>query len=143
MIKLPPKYFRTINDPNSEWSDLTYRNLITSLLPIIQADANQILNGDMVYEAVDSIKKVTADSPMVWVILKNLLGQTYSPSDLNFDCGEEDGKLGVIMRVVHLALQTTVIRNRIDEDQEKEKEKNKVAVAEVKRLKAGMFFDSG
>lgn len=136
MYKLPPKYFRTINDPNSEWTDLTYRNLITNLLAIVQADANQFMNGDMVYEAIDNIKKVTADSPDVWNILKNLLEAVYEAEDLKFDCNDEDGKLDVIMLVMHLALQSSVVRTLIEEDGEKERERHKSSIAQIKRLKS-------
>ncbi|RPB17759.1 hypothetical protein P167DRAFT_601557 [Morchella conica CCBAS932] len=136
MYKLPPKYFRTINDPNSEWTDLTYRNLITNLLAIVQADANQLMNGDMVYEAIDNIKKVTADSPDVWNILKNLLETVYEAEDLKIDCAEEDGKLNVIMLVMHLALQSSVIRAMIEDDGEKERERHKSSIAQTKRLKS-------
>lgn len=143
MYKLPPKYFRTINDPNSEWTDLTYRNLITNLLAIVQADANQLMNGDMVYEAIDNIKKVTADSPDVWNILKNLLETVYEAEDLKIDCAEEDGKLNVIMLVMHLALQSSVIRAMIEDDGEKERERHKSSIAQTKRLKSGMFVYGG
>ncbi|KAH0609324.1 uncharacterized protein H6S33_012810 [Morchella sextelata] len=136
MYKLPPKYFRTINDPNSEWTDLTYRNLITNLLAIVQADANQFMNGDMVYEAIDNVKKVTADSPDVWNILKNLLETVYEAEDLKIDCTEEDGKLNVIMLVMHLALQSSIIRAMIEDDGEKERERHKSSIAQIKRLKS-------
>lgn len=138
MIKLPPKYFRTINDPNSEWTDLTYRNLITSLLPIIQADGNHLIHGDLVYEAMYEIQKTTADNPKIWTILKNLLEEAY-PGQLADDFDYEGAKLNAIMLAIHLALQATVIRQQIDDDVEKEKDRNKIATTEIKRLKAGEF----
>lgn len=136
MIKLPPKYLRTINDPNSDWTDLTYRNLITNLLPIIQADGNHLIHGDLVYEAVCEIQKTTADNPKIWVILKDLLEEVY-PGQLPDDFDSENAKLKAIMLATNLALQATVVRQQIDDDIEKEKDRSKAVVAEIKRLKAG------
>lgn len=136
MIKLPPKYLRTINDPNSDWTDLTYRNIITNLLPIIQADGNHFIHGDTVYEAVLEIQKTTADNPKIWIILKNLLEEVY-PGQLPDDFDDEETKLEAIVLATNLALQATVIRQQIDDDMEKERDRNKAVVTEIKKLKAG------
>lgn len=139
MIKLPPKYLRTINDPNSDWTDLTYRNLITNLLPIIQADGNHLIHGDVVYEAIQEIQKTTADNPKIWTILKDLLEEVY-PDHLPDDFDSEEARLEAIMLATNLALQATVIRQQIDDDIEKEKDKNKATMSEIKKLKTGKSY---
>lgn len=136
MIKLPPKYLRTINDPNSDWTDLTYRNLITNLLPIIQAGGSHLIHSDLVYEAVCEIQRTTADNPKIWIILKDLLEEVY-PGHLPDDFDSEDAKLKAIVLSTNLALQATVVRQQIEDDIEKEKDRSKAVAAEIKRLKAG------
>lgn len=75
--------------------------------------------------------------------MKNLLETVYEAEDLKIDCTEEDGKLNVIMLVMHLALQSSVIRAMIEDDGEKERERHKSSIAQIKRLKSGMIVYGG
>lgn len=108
------------------------------MLPIIQADGNHLIHGDLVYEAIYEIQKSTADNPRIWTVLKNLLDAAY-PRQLPNNFGDEERKLDAILLTIHLVLQATVIRQQVDQDLEKERDRNKVAVAEIKKLKTGKF----
>ncbi|KAL7267911.1 hypothetical protein RUND412_009486, partial [Rhizina undulata] len=95
IFKILTKYVRIINDPNSQWTDLTNKNLVQSLLTIAQADENLILDSDFVCGAIGEIPKTSADVPKMWICLKSVLESILHIEHIN-DFEAEDQRLTLI-----------------------------------------------
>jgi hypothetical protein len=136
-FNLIPKYMRIINDPNSEWTDLTYKNLITRLLVIIQSDETPPLGADLTYEAVKTIQSTSADLPEIWTTTKELLETELQLSEMEDISNNEAYKLDIVCWLIELVVTTTTIRRLIDDGVAQEKKNHQNAVEEIKRLRAG------
>ncbi|KAF8539467.1 hypothetical protein BDD12DRAFT_837908 [Trichophaea hybrida] len=135
-FNLITKYMRIINDPNSEWTDLTYKNLITRLLVIIQSDENPPLGADLTYEAVKTIQSTSADSPAIWTITKELIDTELQTPEMEDISNNEAYKLDIVCWLIELVIGTTTIRKLIDDGIAQEKKNHQNAVDEIKRLRA-------
>lgn len=135
---LPAKYIRIMNDPNDNWTDLTYRNLICTLLSVMQPD-NTFLDSSFVKEGINQIQHTQPDSPKVWTITKSLLEGILEVDDLN-DFEDEDNRLELVMSLLDMAVASGLVRHQLEKDMEKQKEIHKAMVDKIKQLKIGAFI---
>ncbi|KAL7268266.1 hypothetical protein RUND412_009123, partial [Rhizina undulata] len=131
LLKISTKYVRIINDPNSQWTDLTYRSLMQSLLTIAQADENPILDSDFVCGAIGKIPKTSTDGPKMWICLKSVLESILHIEHIN-DFKAEDQRLTLMTCLMDLTLSLTVIRQQMDKDAVREKEIHHASKEEIK-----------
>ncbi|KAL7268582.1 hypothetical protein RUND412_008791, partial [Rhizina undulata] len=115
LLKILTKYVHIINDPNSQWSDLTHKNLMQSLLTIAQAEKTPILDSDFVCGAIGEIPKTSADGPKMWICLESVLESILHFEHIN-DFKAEDQRLTLITSLMNLALSLTIIRQQMDKD---------------------------
>jgi hypothetical protein len=146
-LNLIGKYVRIINDPNSEWTDLTYKNLILSMLKILQSDKTppHHMNPDVLFEAHKQIQSTSADNPLIWEYTKNLMAEEVTLPEEMEGLSMEDianseaHKLDLVGFLIELTTATTTFRQLIDDGVAKQKQNHTRYLDEVKKLKEGML----
>lgn len=123
---------RALNDPNEIWTDLTYKNLILGLLAIAQGGE---LNPDAVWEAHESIKKTSSDSPEIWATLKTLL-EEYTIPDKVMDLAGETDRSYLVVCLMHSALMSLQLRLQIEQDMVAEKKVHQAAASNIRNIRS-------
>ncbi|KAL7266338.1 hypothetical protein RUND412_011115, partial [Rhizina undulata] len=131
LLKILTKYVRIINDPNSQWTDLIFKNLMQSLPTIAEAAENPILNSNFVCGAIGEIPKTSADGPKMWICLKSVLESILHFEHIN-EFEAEDQRLTLITCLMDLTLSLTFIRQQMDKDAVREKEIHHASKEEIK-----------
>jgi len=145
--KLLVKYARIINDPNSDWTNLTYKNLINMLVNILANDKKTLSEKRSVSdttllleESANALNLTPADSPEIWSITITLIGYWYGAKKMpayDSDMHNEESKLRIVCILMCLALQTHTYHQWLDADAASEKKNKQSCVDEIKRLKTG------
>ncbi|KAI5841623.1 hypothetical protein BZA05DRAFT_212105 [Tricharina praecox] len=77
--KLLVKYARTINDPDSDWTDLTNKNFINMMVNVLRYDENTSaekkmgINPTILHESARALTTLPADSREIWAINRALI----------------------------------------------------------------------
>ncbi|TGZ81220.1 hypothetical protein EX30DRAFT_371580 [Ascodesmis nigricans] len=138
--KLASKYRTILNNPNGEWTDLLYKNLLISLMTIINDDPPPgfMLHPDITYDLVKTLSKTPADSPNLFDPARDFLDQLI---DLPAAVAEapnapESHRLDIITWLLEFAVSTPGIRAQLEADEIKDKANHKAQVEETKRLES-------
>jgi hypothetical protein len=135
-LNLHAKYVDIINDPNDDWTHLTYKNLISSLVKIIREDENPPIPYEETAKAAKEISKTAADKPELWVVLRDLLDNCiYLPPNMNHPGKSEGEKLELVGWLLDRTLMTTTFRNEMERAYTKGKNNTAALNKEKKTLK--------
>ncbi|KAA8913633.1 hypothetical protein FN846DRAFT_79705 [Sphaerosporella brunnea] len=137
-LNLVSKYPRIINYPNSDWTELTYKNLITSMLRIMQSDKAPPagLHPDDIFDTYKDVQHCPSDSPAWWISTCDLVAKARGKMPEMEDIHKnEEHKLELVVSLIQLTLTTAAFREAIDAGLAKQKQNHVQYLDEVKRLK--------
>lgn len=130
------KYINIVNNPNSEWTDLTYRSIILCILRVLHADDKIVIHWGMLSEGIKEIEKTPPDDTKFWTILCSILDGYIDPAEYT-DFSQHKPRLALIVVLITLAMSTSSIRDRIETDQMNLKKEEKQTAEQIKLIKAG------
>ncbi|KAF8461105.1 hypothetical protein BDZ91DRAFT_387955 [Kalaharituber pfeilii] len=134
-IKIVPKYVNIVNNPNSDWTDLTYRSLIVSLLRLIHADDYPPMDWHLLDAGIKELEKTPPDDPKLWGCLCSILDGVIDTSRFT-DFTQDKTRLAIIVRLVGLAMSSQILRERIEQDAVNIKKEEKSTQDQLKAIKA-------
>lgn len=106
-VKLTPKHLSIINNPESEWTEVTYRQIILALMKLIQIDE------DGYTEKIKNLTKITDER--FWPSVVEELKEDLEVSHLR-EFEDHKPKLDLVVSLIKLTMQTSTLRGRLDED---------------------------
>ena len=136
-LKIVPKYINIVNNPNSDWTDLTYRSITVCLLRLLHADNNPEIPWDTLDTGIKEIEKSAPDDPKLWLCLTTTLhGFIDEEVYVDADWTQHKPRLQLIVRLVTLAVGSWTVRERIDGDAGALKREEKSAQEQIRGVKA-------
>ena len=136
-LKIVPKYINIVNNPNSDWTDLTYRSIIVCLLRLLHADNVPEISWDILDAGIKELEKTAPDDPKLWLCLATILhGFIDEDKCTNADWTQHKPRLQIIVRLVALAMGSAIVRERIEKDAGALKKEEKSAQEQIKLVKA-------
>ncbi|KAI5858138.1 hypothetical protein BZA05DRAFT_415498 [Tricharina praecox] len=152
--KVLVKYARLINDPNSDWTDLTYKNLINMMVNVLRydektpAEKKMGIDPTILHESARALTTLPADSPEIWAITRALIEVWHDGRPLrrdspapsaqpeeDVDSEDDEFRLRLICKMINLVLNTHTYHEWVDAGASVEKKHRQACVDEVKKLK--------
>lgn len=140
-LKIVTKYINIVNNPNSEWTDLTYRSVILCILRVLLADEKTEIHWELLSEGIREIEKTPPDDTRFWTILCSILDGHIDPAKYT-DCSQHRPRLSLIVVLITLAMGTSIIRDRIETGQINLKKEEKQTAEQIKLIKAGEYVSA-
>jgi len=136
-LKIVPKYINTVNNPNSDWTDLTYRSIIVCLLRLLHTDNHPIISWDILDAGIKEIEKTAPDDLKLWLCLTTTLHGFFDEEVyVGADWTQHKPRLQLIVRLIALAMGSWIVRDRIEGDAGLLKKEEKSAQEQIKGVKA-------
>lgn len=136
-LKIVPKYINIVNNPNSDWTDLTYRSIIVCLLRLLHADNTPEISWEILDAGIQELEKTPPDDPKLWLCLTTIMhGFIDEDQYTNADWAQHKPRSQLIVRLVALATGSGIMRERVEKDAGLLKKEEKSAQEEIKSLKA-------
>lgn len=140
-LKIVTKHIHTVNNPNSEWTDLTYRSVILCILRVLQTDDKPEIHWGLLSEGIKEIERTPPDDTKLWTILCSILDGHIDPANYT-DFSQHRPRLSLIIVLITLAMGTSMLRDRIETDQVNLKKEEKQTAEEIRSIKAGEYVCS-
>ena len=133
-----PKYINIVNNPNSDWTDLTYRSLVLAVLRLIHADDYPEIEWDVLDRGIKELEKVAPEDPKLWIHLSDILeGFIDDEKYVDADWTQHKIRLGLIVRLIGIAMGCSIIREKLDLDLANIKKEEKSCQEQIKTIRTG------
>lgn len=131
-----PKYVSTVNNPNSDWTDLTYRSVVLCILRLLHADNDPEIDWEVLDAGIKDLEKTAPDDPGLWTSLCTILEGFIDEDEVaDADFSKHKPRLALIVKLIGLATGSEAIKGRIDNDMAASKKEEKDCQLQIKEIR--------